>query len=183
MNRFVKSVLVLIFFFVLVLTPIVVLAQEEIIETTLTATAEEVAEINSFELFWPIVAGKTMGDPLYFFKSLKEKVRGWLIFGKPQKAEYAVFLATKRVVETEKLINEGQKDLANKTLKRATSQLNVAEKSVDATKGSLGNVVDEINNKLDNLEKFIPWLAFQNEEFKDELQSILEKVKLLNQKV
>lgn len=145
--------------------------------------SEEITEISSFELFWPIVAGKTIDDPLYFLKNLKETIRGWLIFGKPQKTEYAVFLATKRVVEAEKLINKSKFDLADRTLDRAISQLKVAERNVGKMDGFLEDVVNQINNKLDNLEKFIPWLASQNEEMKDKLQSILEKVKLLNQKV
>ena len=61
-------------------------------------------EINSYELFWPITAGKVAGEPFYGLKLFKEKVRGSFIFGKFQKASYALFLTTKRVVETEKLI-------------------------------------------------------------------------------
>lgn len=152
-------------------------------EDVVTQEGEEVAEINSFELFWPIVAGKTQGDSLYSLKTFKEKVRGWFIFGKPQKAEYAVFLATKRVIEAEKLINEGKKDLTNETLDRAIFQFEVAEENINAVQGSLGSAVNEINNKLDNLETFMPWLISQNEEYKDELQPILEIVEELHGKI
>jgi hypothetical protein len=146
---------------------------------------KETTEINSFELFWPIVAGRTMGDPLYWLKSFKENVRGWLIFGKPQKADYAVFLATKRIVEAEKLINENKVDLAKKTLDKAMVQLEKAEKNLDALPEgtSLGDVVHNMNKRLDNLETFLPWLSMRHEELKANLQSVLEKVKVLSEKV
>ena len=61
------------------------------------------AEANSYELFWPVVAGRVKGDSLYPFKLLKEKVRVFLIFDSGAKAEHFSFLSTKRLVEFEKL--------------------------------------------------------------------------------
>lgn len=60
-------------------------------------------EVNSFELFWPIVAGKVRGDSLYSLKIVKEKLRGSLIFGAARKAEYLSMISRKRLVEFEKL--------------------------------------------------------------------------------
>lgn len=143
------------------------------------------SEISSFELFWPIVAGKTMGDPSYVLKTLKEKIRGLVIFGKTQKADYFILLATKRVVEAEKLANNNEKDLALKTLNKANSLLILADKAIQRTPGDLIYSVtkDEMNKRLDNLEKFIPWLSSQKPELSARLQEVLEKVKTINSKV
>ena len=145
----------------------------------------ESSEISSFELFWPIVAGKTMGDPLYTLKTLKEKVRGLLIFGKPQKANYFVLLATKRVVEAEKLIDNNEKDLALKTLDRANSLLMSADKAISGIPAGLiySETKDNINKQLGNLETFIPWLSSRKGELSAKLQEILETVKTLNSKI
>ena len=59
---------------------------------------------DSYELFWPIVAGKVQGDSLYPLKIFKEQIRGFLIFSGTRKAEYFSFLSTKRLVEFEKLV-------------------------------------------------------------------------------
>src|SRR3989338_9481511 len=76
----------------------------------------------TFEAFWPLTAGKTIDDPLYFLKVWKENFRGMFIFGNPKKAEYAVYLGTKRVLEAEKLLKNGKKELAHQTLVKATQQ-------------------------------------------------------------
>lgn len=84
--------------------------------------------VDSHALFWPLSAGKTEGDPLYFLKLLKEQVWGWLIFDSTKKADYAVFLGTKRVLEAEKLQKENEIDFMIKTLRRADSQFSAAYK-------------------------------------------------------
>src|SRR3989344_7375004 len=89
------------------------------------------AEVNSFVLFWPVSAGKTMGESLYGLKTFKEKVRGLLIFGKVQKVDYSLFLATKRVVEAEKLLNDGKDDLAVKTLDKMNRALDAASANIN----------------------------------------------------
>ena len=143
------------------------------------------SNISSFELFWPIVAGKTMDDSLYTLKTLKERVRGFLIFGKPQKADYSVFLATKRVVEAEKLINENKREFAVKTLDKAIVLLESAEMKVS---GALGESIssdtkNNINKQLENLEIFIPRLIAQDDNLAGKLQEVLNVVKTLNFKI
>lgn len=59
--------------------------------------------VDSYELFWPLVAGKVQGDSFYFLKTLKEKMRGGLIFSNLKKAEYNALLSEKRLLEFEKL--------------------------------------------------------------------------------
>lgn len=99
-------------------------AQENMVATDQSSTSS--ATVNSFELFWPISAGRTEGDSLYSLKLLKEKIGGFLAFGNTKKADYAVLLGTKRVLEAEKLLKDGKINLALKTLDKADSELNSA---------------------------------------------------------
>src|SRR3989344_8764716 len=73
-----------------------------------TDSATPSSEISSFILFWPLTAGKTEGDSFYFLKTTKEQVVGWFVFGNMKKADYAVLLGTKRILETEKLLKDGK---------------------------------------------------------------------------
>jgi hypothetical protein len=141
--------------------------------------SQEVEEVNSYELFWPMVAGKTRGDFLYPLKSLKEKVRGVLIFGIPEKVNYSIFLATKRTLEVEELLNEGKTDLANRTIDSALKELLKAEsnikKSIDQG-DDFGEVGNEIVKNSDKLERLVIWLAKSETGSKEKLQELSEKV-------
>ena len=153
------------------------LAQEEV--------ARPVEELSSFELFWPVTAGRTKEDSLYSLKLFKERVRGMVIFGSFKKVDYDVFLTTKRVIEAESLFNSGKQDLANKTLDLAINRLGDAQKrieKIDAT-DKAGVIVDRVNNRLNNLEVFLPRLISQNEASRDKLQEILDKVQSLNRNI
>ena len=147
--------------------------------------SETVTEVDSFELFWPIVAGKTRGDSLYFLKKLKENVRGWLIFGDAKDAEYEVFLATKRVVEAEALIKNDEHELARETIEDARENVADALDEWEDVDDRDTSVKHEINNKLDNLEVFLPQLANEtsNEELKKEIGELLQNVTSLNEQV
>ena len=90
-------------------------------ESTVSASPD-----NSYILFWPLTAGKTEGDSLYSLKLFKEQIGGLFIFGDMKKADYAVLLASKRVLEAEKLIKDGKLDSALKTLGKAENQLSIA---------------------------------------------------------
>ena len=133
-----------------------------------------------FELFWPLTAGKTIDDPLYFLKSIKENLRGILIFGVAQKADYAVLIGTKRVLEAEKLLNQGKRDMADKTLGLALEQFNIAEKNTDNLKEKgekLGQAASTMQPRLDNLINFLPTLRL------DKSDEVLQKIKLLRNKL
>lgn len=140
-----------------------------------------VAEVNSFELFWPLVAGRTMDDGfIYSLKILKETVRGWLVFGNSQKADYAVFLGTKRVLEAEKLLKEEEKDVADKTFDEALEQFKEAQENVveaSAKKSLSTNSVATMKPRLNNLMDFLPTLM------SDKAKEVLQKVSDLNTKI
>ena len=120
-----------------------------------------VAEVSSFDLFWPIVSGKTMGDSLYSLKILKEDFRGLLIFGASQKADYYVFLSTKRIVEAEALLKADKIDLANKTLDKFLVNLSKGSEKYKEAKsaGSNQKEKDNINKQLSNLDTFLRYLS------------------------
>ncbi len=114
---------------------------------------------NSFELFWPLTAGKTETDSFYSLKLIKEQVGGWFINGDSKKADYAVLLGTKRVLEAEKLIKDGKIDLALETLKRAEAQFSSAYNYIKHadSKGKLAT--REIRrDRLINVKLFIDYL-------------------------
>ncbi|QQG47058.1 MAG: hypothetical protein HY044_02865 [Candidatus Woesebacteria bacterium] len=132
----------------------------------------KIENVNSFELFWPMAPGKTMADSLYFLKSLKEKIRGLLIFGTPQKVNYSVYLSTKRILEAEKLYNDKNKDLGNKTMDEAIKDLNKA-----VSQNSKGT--DETSDRLARLDKFLTWFTTKNSADKSKIQDALSLVKKL----
>lgn len=143
-------------------------------------------EVSSYELFWPISAGRVMGDPLYFVKTLKENIQGLIIFGAPKKAEYAVLLSTKRLVEAEKLINDGKTALVDKTLTEGGRQLAKAIVWIDQannTNTAFPNQKNEISNRINNMKIFLPWLVSKASKNKDSLSEFSQKVILLSNRL
>lgn len=121
----------------------------------------------SYELFWPIVAGRTVEDPLYTLKTLKEKIRGAFIFSDLKKAEYSLFLSEKRLVEFENLVKvkndqtnaKKTLDALNKNHKAVVNYVEKAEKknaNVVALKqrilNSFGNQTLVLKDILNSLE-------------------------------
>src|SRR3989304_3599259 len=79
----------------------------------LVVGVSSVKAVDSYELFWPMVAGKTTADGfVYTLKILKEDIRGYLIVGSAPRADYKVFLGVKRLLEAEKLLNDGKRLLS-----------------------------------------------------------------------
>ncbi|MFH1827148.1 MAG: DUF5667 domain-containing protein [bacterium] len=114
-RRFCVSMLLLVFCFLGLIFSKSTLAQDT------APTFSSVSNISSFELFWPIVAGRVSGEPLYPLKIFKEKIKGVLIFRDIKKSEYNLFISEKRVVEFEKL------SLVNKDFVNAAKTLDVAK--------------------------------------------------------
>jgi hypothetical protein len=115
-----------------------------------TVGATESAAINSFEAFWPLTAGKTLGENFYFLKTLKEDLRGILIFGKPEKGEYLVFRSTKRLLEAESLLANEKNDLAKQTVVTANGYLTQAKANFEGVTGR-DDMKSQVKNRLDNL--------------------------------
>lgn len=105
---------------------------------------------DSFELFWPLTAGKTKEDSVYFLKMFKENVRGMFIFGTAEKANYRVLRATKRMLEAEVLVNKDKKELATQTVSSSNNLLKLATDSMNGVEGN-ETVKAEMKNRLDRL--------------------------------
>ncbi len=136
-------------------------------------------QVNSYELFWPLTAGRTVDDSLYSLKLFKEKIRGWLIFGIQQKADYAAMLTTKRVLEAEKLINENKTNLVGQTFNMASSQLDIVNDQLKMAKQKnekMGQTATDLSNKLNNLEKFLNNLLNNKPEYQTQIKNLLEKI-------
>ncbi len=139
----------------------------------------EIEKVNSFELLWPLAPGKTMTSKLYQLKLLKERIRGLLIFGKPQKANYKLLLGTKRLLEAEFLMNSSNKDIADKTLDLGIDDFNKTESNIEAARAGAGMPADiraEMGDRVTRLTKLVKWLISQNKDEKDKLQTILDKL-------
>lgn len=123
-------------------------------------------EVNSYELFWPIVAGRVQGDSMYSLKIFKEKLRGRFIFSNLKKAEYNTVLSKKRLLEFEKLA------ITNKDFKNSAKTLEVLKKTQE-------QVVDQLSQaKKDGLDVSLSSQTIA-ETFDKEaslLQSILSKI-------
>lgn len=145
--------------------------------------SSSVKTATSFELFWPLVAGKTNDESFYFLKKVKEQVRGLFYFSPELKADYSVFLATKRLLEAEKLLSLKKKDNFEQTMSEAKSNIQSAEKYIEEAKSrqiNLGNAKSTMKPRLDNMELFTKKLIEDNAENKDTLQGFLEEVSKLN---
>lgn len=148
--------------------------------------AQVAEELNSFKMFWPLVAGKTLDDGfVYSLKRLKENLRGMIIFGKVEKADYLVFLATKRILEAEKLLNEGKYELANETLGDALNHLSGAEGKIQeyTENERLHNKNREMIDRLSNIEKLTGLLASNKTASSDKLKEVVDKVSSITKKL
>ena len=129
------------------------------INVVFAQSSRSASAVDSYTLFWPLTAGKTEGDSLYFLKLFKEQIRGWLIFDDTARADYAVLLGTKRVLEVEKLLKDGKNNLVIKTLDKADSEFSSAYSRIKAvaSKGKLS--AGEIRrDRLLNLKSLIDQL-------------------------
>lgn len=188
--KFLFSSLILLTLFLLVAKPANALTyypKASVSKAITTPSPTPISEVNSYELFWPLAAGKTADDSLYFLKTLKEDIRGMLIFGAAQKADYKVFLATKRTIEVEELLKKDKVNVANKTLDRGLANLDEAKKSWQKAKdgGDISSATKEnVTKQLLNLETFLKWLSTKYDgdtkaRFETELTKVRELVSFL----
>ncbi len=135
-----------------------------------------VVKVSSSELFWPITAGTVMGETLYSLKSLKENLRGLIIFGNVKKADYLITLSEKRLVEAEKLFVE-KKDYSNGRKSLEESQLK-AQEFVNAIEKSeaLGEYVVEVKLRVvRSLEKQKALSSYLVTQVPDDQKEIVKK--------
>ncbi len=144
----------------------------------------EEGEFNPNAVFWPLAAGKTIEDPLYFLKELKENARGWIVFGAGQKANYQTTLVTKRLFEVEKLLKENKKGPALKTIDKGLKQLNEAGVNIEkARKEKTPAPINiEMTDRLQKTKKYLVLLEKQaDEETKQKLMAMNDQIEKLLQ--
>lgn len=115
------------------------------------------SELSTYELFWPVVAGKTRGDSLYSLKRLKEKLLGLLVFGEAKKTGYNLDLATKRILEADELSSRDDSGNAIKSLSEAVENIKEASEKwseVEQPEQYLVQI-NEMNNRLENMQIFL----------------------------
>lgn len=123
--------------------------------------------IDSFTLFWPIVAGTVRGEALYPLKQLKETIREFLIFSDYRKADYNITLSVKRVVEAEKLFVQlkdyknaaASLEEAQRKRERALMFIEKAQaggKVVTDLKNTLAAILEKQKKVLFSLETVVP---------------------------
>ncbi len=136
---------------------------------------------SSFEMFWPVVAGKVKGESLYGLKILKEKLREAIIFSDFRKADYNITLSVKRVVEAEKLYLQDKKyENAKMTLEAAQEKRQRALDFINkaAVKGQ--SVVDIKNAFKSSLEKQTALLTYIQSQVPDsEKQTVANDIKFM----
>lgn len=74
--------------------------------------------MTTYEMFWPLTAGKVPGDKFYNFKIWRDKLMGALMISPPKKSEYDKSLANKRLLEAERLVEIDRKGFFQDTLKQ-----------------------------------------------------------------
>lgn len=167
MNRIIYFFLVFALLFNLSVLPI-----RAIEETTKSAKP------NSYEMFWPLVAGKVLGEPFYTLKLYKENFRGFFIFSDIKKAEYNIMLSDKRILEAEKLFLE-KEDRFNgrKTIKSAEQFRDKAIEQYKKAKNSNKNTIELkkiIENSLKRQKIILTYISANDDKiyFKEVLSKL-----------
>lgn len=107
----------------------------------LSAYAGPDQDKSSYELFYPIVAGKVPGDKWYDLKIFREKLVSFFLFNSDKKIEYHSSLSKKRLVEAEKLITVNKNfTLGLITLEKSTDELKSAWKIAKTKTDSMGDL-------------------------------------------
>jgi len=138
-----------------------------------TMTIGETENVSAVGLFWPIFPGRTEGDFLFPLKILKEQARAILIFGNAEKLDNQIFRATKRMVEADSLLTEGDVENAGKSMNRAVGHYNKAARLAGEVKESGGGFSSVRLDRVRNMEEFLPVLQ---ERFGDRAGSELGEV-------
>lgn len=160
-------------------------AQEENLATESAEEDYDFASMTTYELFWPLVAGKVPGDKFYNLKLWRDKLMGYLFFSKLKKSEYFKQLANKRLVEAEKLLELQRDRYFTETLRQSTEYLEKGSSLLLATPENQsqfwlkGEYAKDLQKHLVVLEKM---RSKAGEEQKEFIEKTLEEVKrMINQ--
>ncbi len=158
----IKKVLILVIFFSLTLLPTIVLAEEP---SPITSEASQSSStVDSYDLFWPVFAGKTMDESMYPLKLVKESIGEFFAFGDLNKTKYNTTLSEKRLLEAEKLIkNKSYKNLKatlDSSQEKRQKALSFFQKAKDNNR-HLDQLKETMANSLNNQLKLLFALKLQ----------------------
>lgn len=128
----------------------------------------ETIDINA--VFWPIVPGKTVADPMFWAKQFKESFDGFFKSGEVNKSKYQIDLSEKRLVEANKLVQDKDYGNALKSLNlnkaRRDQAVELKRKAQEKNKD-----VNELTPKLvKSLENQLKAYSFLQTQFPANLQ-------------
>ncbi len=172
-----------IFVFFLFLVFVLCVTSISLAKTNIAPESKTGAVVNSYELFWPIVPGRVMGDKLYSLKFLKEKLRESIIFSSFKKADYLIVISEKRLVESEFLYKNGNIKAGSETLSIAVKTWLRIRDLISQTKSSGTDVVNLQTRFANSLEKqslvLEDLLIKLQDKQVDEIKTSLDKAKEL----
>lgn len=145
--------------------------------------AEDRVNVNSYELFWPIVPGRVMGDKLYSLKLFKEKIRESIILSSFKKADYLITISEKRLVESEFLYKKGNLVSGQKTLtklqgiwKKVAGLISQSKASGQTTINLESRFVDSLRKQKMVLESLLTVLSDSEKSVVNDSISVLESI-------
>lgn len=139
---------------------------------------------DSYTLFYPLVAGKVEGESLYFLKRIRDKITEILAFSDERKSEVTLTLATKKLLEAEKLLKEEKYEYANKAFNLFSGYLDSSyQHAVKAQEGDfVMDLFGEISNQTDKYLILLNQLKNKvPEEQKNKILEILKKTEEIQQ--
>ena len=149
-----------------------------------TPTSQPTQE--SYVLFYPVVSGKTDGESLYFLKLVRDRLTEIFSFGNEKKSEVNLQIATKRLLEAEKLLKNEKENLVQNTLSKFNTKLAASyDNAIKAADSDFfPELLDQINSETGKyLIVLNQMLARSPEEKKDFISETIERVTEIQNKI
>ena len=132
--------------------------------------------VDIYALFWPVVPGKTVADPFFWAKQLKETFSSIFSFGEINKSRNLIEISEKRFVEGSKLFEA--KDFSN-AFKSLELNKKARDEAVKLKKQALEKKQDvkELTSRLvDSLEKQQKALMFLETQLPEDQKGKIAKI-------
>lgn len=173
MKKLITSVLFFLIFLNIFLTPNNIFAHEA------NQTPESV---DVYAVFWPVVPGKTVAEPMFWFKQLKERFNGFFKFGNVAQSGYHIELSEKRLVEAAKLLEDEKYSHAKKSLALNKSNRDQAlslKKKAQEEKANVSELTLKLVKSLENQQKALVFLETQfPEDQHEEIEKMVQDLTL-----
>lgn len=154
------SIVALVFLLNIVFTPTVSLAAD--LNTQEASRGGEIVDV--YAVFWPIVPGKTVADPMFWTKQLKETFSGLFTFGLVNKSGNNIEISEKRLVEASSLFDSKDYTNAQKSLvlnKAARDEALRLKKKAAEGGQDVYDLTSRLVKSLENQQKVLMFLSTQ----------------------